>query len=420
MLYRNPALTPQEMSGSFWLLLAAGVAGFGISVAANGPLDRVFGTPGIGAIIAVQSSMLLFLPFRTLGQAVLSREMLLDEISKREVGTTLLRIALSVGMALRGWGVWSLVVPQIVGEMAFSLSCYRRAGWRVTGDVAWREMGPLVRFGVDITLSRIVWFVSSRADQFIVGRLLGPTGLGLYAIAQQFAGAVPQFVSATVSRVVFPAFSRLQHDMDGLRRTFLAVTRYTAFATAPAFAGLVLVAPELFAVILKPSWAPAVPALQFLAPLAFLKIQEAIAGFLVNARAGTRRMLVLNVLNLALTMVASAAGAHLGGLTGLAAALLVGFVPVVLLVVRMTMRECGGGLSQWLATLRAPAAATVAMSLAVLLAGALLPAGAPLLRLVTLVAVGLVAYPVAALAVGPDILVEVRRLRSPGLEPGSR
>jgi O-antigen/teichoic acid export membrane protein len=417
-LIQRPALTQRELAGSFWLLLVAGFLGAGGSVLARGLVDAVFGTPGIGTIIAVQSSLLLFLPFRTVSQAILSREVRIDELSKRETLIATLRVGVSVGLALWGAGVWSLILPQILAEMAFSMSCYRRARWHLTREFSWGDMRPLVRYGIDITLSRIAWFAASRADQFIVGRFLGPTALGLYSLAWQFAGALPQFASATLSRVVFPVFSRLQGRTDQLRAAFLDVTRYTAFVALPALAGLALVAPDLFAIMLRPSWRPGVQPMQLLCPLAFLNVVEATAGAMINARAGTRRNLALNVLSFFAIMVGVSVGAMVGGLTGVAALVGIASTPVTLLFVRAAMRECGGTLGSWLATFKGPATATGAMSAFVAAVDAALATEGHALRLSAMVSVGLIAYTLAVLVVGRDVVANLRRMRQPSYEQG--
>jgi O-antigen/teichoic acid export membrane protein len=337
----------------------------------------------------------MFLPFRIISQAVLSRDVRIQDLSKREAVVNVLRLAASVWMARAGAGVWSLVFPQIVAEMVFSLWCYRRAGWRLTAEFSWPTLRPLVRFGFDMTLSRLVWFSATRADQFIIGRVLGTTALGLYSIAWQFAGALPQFASATLLRVVFPVFARLQHDSERLRRGFLEVTRAAAHAVLPALAGLALVAPDLFALLLKPSWGAAVVPLQMLCPLAFLKIVDSLAGFLINARAGTRRNLVFNLLSLVATV---------GGVT-------LSCIPVTLLFVRAAMHECGGTLGQWAAAIRGPLGATLLMAAVVAMLGALLPGDGHVVRATSMVATGAAVYLLVTIPATRELVAQFRGRR---------
>jgi O-antigen/teichoic acid export membrane protein len=410
-LIQRPSLTQKELSGAFWLLLGAGFAGFLGSLLARSLLESIFGTPGIGWVIVVLSSVLMFLPFRIISQAVLSRDVRIQDLSKREAVVNVLRLAASVWMARAGAGVWSLVFPQIVAEMVFSLWCYRRAGWRLTAEFSWPTLRPLVRFGFDMTLSRLVWFSATRADQFIIGRVLGPTALGLYSIAWQFAGALPQFASATLLRVVFPVFARLQHDSERLRRGFLEVTRAAAHAVLPALAGLALVAPDLFALLLKPSWGAAVVPLQMLCPLAFLKIVDSLAGFLINARAGTRRNLVFNLLSLVATVGGVTLGTMLGGLTAVSILVTLSCIPVTLLFVRAAMHECGGTLGQWAAAIRGPLGATLLMAAVVAMLGALLPGDGHVVRATSMVATGAAVYLLVTIPATRELVAQFRGRR---------
>lgn len=417
-LIQRPSLGQKELAGAFWLLLVAGWAAFGCSLLARDLIEAAFATPGIGWIVVVQTSVLLFLPFRTVAHAVLAREVRIEELSKREALVNLLRLAASVWLARRGAGVWSLVFPQVASEMVFSLSAYRRAGWRLTPEFSWTAVRPLARYGLDITLSRAVWFAGSRADQFIVGRVLGPTSLGLYSLAQQFAEALPQFGGATLTRVAFPLFARLQGDTVRLRRAFLDVSRYTAYVAVPAFAGLVLVAPDLFAVVLEPSWIPAVAPMQVMCFVAFFRMMGALASFVINARGGTRRNLVLNVLVAIVTVLGVGLGAAIGRLTWVAILVASGTIPAALLFVRAAMRECGGTLGEWLKRLSGPVGATLLMSACVVGLGALLPSGRHLLRLLSMASVGAVVYGVAAFAVARELVAEFRGPRHPIGETG--
>jgi O-antigen/teichoic acid export membrane protein len=407
-LIQRPKLTQAELAGSFWLLLVGGFVGFGGSVLARPLLDSLFGTPGIGLIIVVQSSILLFLPFRTIAQAILSRDVRIEELSKREVVLSVLRVGASIWLALHGAGVWSLILPQIGVEMAFSLSCYRCAGWRLTGEFSWSTLRPLMSFGVNITASRILWFAANRADQFLVGRLLGPNALGLYSLAWQFAGALPQFASATLSRVAFPLFARLQEDAARLRGAFLALTRYTGFVAVPAFAGLAMLAPDLFAALLKPTWRSAVLPLQVLCPFALLNILMSLGAFLINARGRTGRNLIFNFLSLLMTVIGVSVGAKLGGLTGVTVMVGLSSIPVAFLFIRSAMTECGGTVGQWAAVLARPVLATLAMCAGVTVIGLLLRARGPVLRLASMGSSGIILYVGAVLVLAPGIFAEIR------------
>ncbi|KAF0219928.1 MAG: polysaccharide transporter PST [Geobacteraceae bacterium] len=407
-LIQRPALVQQELASCFWFLLAAGFGAFGASLLASDLLEKFFATPGIGLIIVAQSSIFLFLPFRTLAQSILSRDVRLNELSKLETVLSVVRLVFSLLLAWNGAGVWSLVLPLVIAEIAYSLLSYRRAAWRLTLEFNRPSLKPILGYGVDVSLSRIVWFGASRADQFIIGKMLGTEALGLYSLALQFANALPQFASGSISRVVFPVFARLQHDPARLKRVYLVIAKYSTILFLPAFAGIGLLAPDLFALTFKPSWQNAVIPLQVLCILAFLRLTEALSGFLINAIGRTRLNLISNVIALAATAAAVYLGARLGGLNVITILTTLSFVPVTLLTGWFAMREIGGSLDEYLSIFRIPVFATLVMGCGVAGVGSLLPGDVPMLRIAVMLFVGVVAYSAVLLVLSPGIIREIR------------
>lgn len=407
-LIQRPALSQREMSSCFWLLLAAGVTACVVSWWARDLVDRLYGVSGIGAIVAVQSTLFLFLPFRIISQAVFSRHIRIDELSRWEALLSPLRLVASWLLAYGGAGVWSLVLPQIVTEMLFSLICYWRAGWRLTPELDVRALGPLLSFGVDISLSRVVWFAASRVDQVLVGRILGTEALGMYGLALQWAGAVPQFVSATLNRVAFPLFARLQDDQQRLKEVYLTLSMYLAGASLPILAGIALVAPDLFALSLPPVWRGALTATGLLCVLSSCKLMETLAGLLLNARGRSRQNLLFNVAALGCSSLGVLAGARWGGLDGAALGAMIAFVPVASLVINFSLKECGGSLVEWWNGLRAPLVAAIAMGGAVFCYGAAAEGVAPLYRLSGMVVTGVLVYGGTLYLLAPSLLMKLR------------
>jgi PST family polysaccharide transporter/lipopolysaccharide exporter len=68
-----------------------------------------------------------------------------------------------------------------------------------------------------------------------------------------------------ISEITFPAYSRLQEDLDELRGALLQTTRLTAFIAFPLSFGIAAVAPSFVPAILGEEWRPMITAMQILA-----------------------------------------------------------------------------------------------------------------------------------------------------------
>jgi O-antigen/teichoic acid export membrane protein len=94
--------------------------------------------------------------------------------------------------------------------------------------------------------------------------VLGVTALGFYQLAYRLSHMPATEITHVISQVTFPAYSKLQDNLPGLRGAYLKVLQVTAFLSFPV-AGLILVlAPDFTRIFLGQKWMPMVPPMQVL------------------------------------------------------------------------------------------------------------------------------------------------------------
>ncbi|HYF64004.1 MAG TPA: oligosaccharide flippase family protein, partial [Herpetosiphonaceae bacterium] len=69
----------------------------------------------------------------------------------------------------------------------------------------------------------------------------------------------------TIANVMFPVYSRLRDDPDGMQKGFLIITRYVALATVPLSLGIALVAEPFVLAFLSEKWIDAIPVMRTIA-----------------------------------------------------------------------------------------------------------------------------------------------------------
>lgn len=182
-----------------------------------------------------------------------------------DVGQSLVRGIVSIAIASTGFGVWALVWGHLAGVVTFVILSWAVIPWRPTLTVHRRLLRPLARFGAPLVLTDIQYAVWANLDYVIVGRMLGDAALGVYTLAYRLPELLVQSVWRVLAQAVFPVFSRLQSDIDALRRGFLATVRYTQIIIVPLCVGLFVVAEPAVAVLFGPQWDAVVPVLQVMA-----------------------------------------------------------------------------------------------------------------------------------------------------------
>lgn len=89
----------------------------------------------------------------------------------------------SIGLALLGYGVWSLVWGSLCQSLLSCVSLLIASRHSLRPLLARRELADLLHFGMGAWVSGLVNYVALNVDNVVVARWLGATSLGLYGRA---------------------------------------------------------------------------------------------------------------------------------------------------------------------------------------------------------------------------------------------
>jgi O-antigen/teichoic acid export membrane protein len=186
--------------------------------------------------------------------------------------------AVSITLAVLGYGVWSLVFGALVHSaiatvLFFSVSRHAHRPLLARG-----ELGDLLQFGIGASVSGLVNHAALNADNFVVGRWLGAAPLGMYSRAYNLMNFPYTYSAVVISSVLFPAFVQVQGDPARLRRAYLSVTRLTAIVAAPAMVTLAIAAPHLLRSVYGPQWVDAALPLQILCGAGYFRALYHLGG----------------------------------------------------------------------------------------------------------------------------------------------
>jgi PST family polysaccharide transporter len=219
-------------------------------------------------------------------EALLERDLAFKRMSTIAVVGEVLYTLVAIALAVAGFGVWSLVVAQLVRSASGSFLCilwYRTREWITPQSWDWKVMKELVRFGTRMVGSAAITRFYLNVDNFVVGRQLGATALGYYAKAFSFTTTTVDNLNKTIGTVLFPTYAKIQHDAPRLTQAYLRSLRMVSSATVPLAFGILVTAPVMVPALLGIKWAPMIPVLQILALMSVVKPVSTTAGSVFNA-----------------------------------------------------------------------------------------------------------------------------------------
>lgn len=365
-------------------------------------------------LVRVQALGFVLVGLGATATSLLRRALRFEALAKVEVAAYLLGYGgVGITLAFLGAGVWSLVLASLAQQLFAALGSYAvvRHSLRPTWQRA--PYARLLGYGGRVSVVGFLEFINGNLDTLLIGRLLGSVLLGIYNRAYMLLYLPMYFLTNSLARVAFPAFSKIQDDLPRVRALYLTSSTLVATVVLPVCAGVAVAAPALVQVLLGPRWAASVPILRVLCLSIPLSMTTLFAGVVADARANLRQKIILNLEFMALlTGLFWLLKGY--GLPGIAGAIGTGEIVRTFLYMRITHRDLGIPYPRLLAIYGPGLFNAAAVGLA-LLAGAILLRQLALPALLTL----LLLMAAGALVLGAMILrwpsAELRPLLQQGL-----
>jgi PST family polysaccharide transporter len=415
-------MSTEHLDAAFLSSVVVGLLLAGLTLVLAGPIAGLFGEPTLEPLLRWLSLSLVLTGLLATQMAILQRDLRFRALAVRTAAAETVGGVVAVSMALAGLGVWSLVGQALGRGIAGTIVLWGVSSWRPRLKLQGAPLRDLTRFGTPVVADRLVAVVQGKADDMLIGLVLGTTALGYYSVGYRLLTYLTQLVTGTVQSVALPVLSRLQADLERLRRVFLIMLEYLALGAFPVFVGIAFVAPELVPLVFGPRWSASIPVMQVLALAGAAKVVPIATSTVFLASGKPWVQLRLNTVTTSLAVVGFALFVSRGIVAVALVHLLVNLLvaPLHAVVLR---RSLGVSARSFAAALYVPTAGVLLMGGVLFIMDALRPDSVmPMAWLVLEVALGAAAYVGGTFILGRSLFTRARGALAEGLltSPGDR
>jgi O-antigen/teichoic acid export membrane protein len=275
-LIKSETVEPIRIRQAFGMLILLNGALAMIQFFAVAPLAAAYyGQPIVAELLRWQSLIYLSTPFIILPEATLTRNLDFKKPAIINLTGAIVGASTSLGLALNGFGVWTLVFAPIAIFWARAISLMIATRFWVRPTFDFRGSGHIFAFGLTMLISQGFYIVQTQSDIFIAARHVDTHMLGVYAEALFIAALFATKFVPPLNEVAFPAYARMQHDKSALSYGFLKAVRLIMLVACPLYFGMAISAWPFVGTLLGEKWTEAVPIVRILAfimPLMTLQI----------------------------------------------------------------------------------------------------------------------------------------------------
>ncbi|MFD1157689.1 lipopolysaccharide biosynthesis protein [Roseovarius aestuarii] len=388
-LVQRQSVARAHADSVFWLTASVGVLFCLPFMIAASPIAERLGEPAIAALLPVLALRIPLELLATVPNAMIVRSMKFKLIALRTSIATLVSALISVSMLLAGYGYWALVISQVSGSFVSCAMSFWVSGWRPGLATRPSALWELAHYGLFASGDRML--ATMRLDLIVLGSLGGNVLLGLYFFAQRFFQMLTQLVSGALSSVTHALLSTLQDDREKAAQAFSIASFVSAAVSMPMFCLAGLLIKDLLALLPEPGWEDAAFAIQAFCVAGILASVGVVQAALIKSRGKAHWWFYYQLVQQGST-IAVIALTYRYGLPTLMVVLVAKSFLIWPASLHMTARLLGISIRAYLAVFAGPAAATLAMGLAVVLTAPLLEMLSPVAGLGTSIALAFTIY----------------------------
>ncbi len=329
---QRETITQAQVTNLFWINVGFSGA-LAMASAGLAPLTaKFYHDPRVAAIMLALSVTFVITGATVQHQALLTRQMRFPALATIDVTSAAIGFGLACVLAWRGFAYWALVAQQLATATCNLILMWMTSGWRPNLPSRKSGVKPLVSFGAHLSIADFIGQFSANSDSILLGRFFGASPLGLYTRAQVLLARPIQQITTPINNVLIPVLSRLQHDAERYRRSYIRAYGTLALVVFSFAASCLALSKPLVLVILGNKWAGAIPLFAMFTLVAISQPLSAICSWIYESQGRGKDQLTNHTAAGLVTIASFVLGLHwgpIGVVTSLAFVSLIVRLPIV-------------------------------------------------------------------------------------------
>ena len=304
-----------ELTTLYWLNVGLGIFVFVLVFLLSDVIASVLHNPDLAPLMRTLSFAFVVIPHGQQFRALMQKELEFNKIGMIETSAVLAGFTFTVVSA----HFWPLAMTAILGYLVNSavrtllFGFFGRKIYRPGLHFSLASVSSNLRFGAWLTADSIINYVNTNLSTLVLARILGASVAGGYNLAYNVAVVPPMKLNPIITRVLFPAFAKIQDDTEKLRVNFYKLLSVVGIINFPVLLGLMVVSSNFVPLVFGEKWNSIIPILQLLCVVGLLRSVGNPIGSLLMAKARVDISFKFNVFKTFLFIPAIIVGGHMAG-----------------------------------------------------------------------------------------------------------
>lgn len=253
-LIRKQDTNDEDFNTMFIVNLAISVLMYALLFICSPFIAHFFDRPQLVTLVRVTGLLLIIQSLSIVQDTILKKRIDFKTKTKASVLAAILSGIVGIGMAILGFGVWSLVGQQLSRQLVYTVSLWLFNKWWPKLRLSVESLHYMWSFGWKLMLSGFLDRLWMQLYQVVVGKFYNPATLGQYTRSKEYASIFSANLTSIVQKVTYPVLSQIQDDQQRMVSGYRRIIKITMFVTAIIMISMGAVAEPLIYCLIGPKW----------------------------------------------------------------------------------------------------------------------------------------------------------------------
>lgn len=200
--------------------------------------------------------------FSMVQNATVARQMEFRNFFYATLSGQVLAAIVAIIMAYQDYGPWALVAQSIISTTTNTIVLFQLNNWRPKWMFSWERFKGLFSYAWKRTAAGFMGTFCNQLKGYLIGYKYTAADLAYFNRGEGLPEMLKNNISGTIDTVLLPAFSKIQDDVDNVKRGVRRSIMTSTFLVCPILLGLAATANKIVPILYSAKWMPAVPFMQ--------------------------------------------------------------------------------------------------------------------------------------------------------------
>lgn len=242
------------ISSLFWLNISFGILLSLVIIVLSPFIATFFSNASVTSVLRVLSITFFVSSISIVSKSILERKLEFAKLAKAELLSVSAGALTAIFLAINDFGVWSLVFQTLVSSSVLSVSLLILSEFKPKYHFSLLQVKSVAKFSGNLIGYNVFNYFVRNLDYILIGKFLGEQALGHYYLIYKIMLYPVQNITAVISRVMFPVYSKLQSELSKFRNAFIQSAGTIALITFPLMLGIFAVSESFVHLFFSDKW----------------------------------------------------------------------------------------------------------------------------------------------------------------------